>query len=481
MGVGRDFKRPTHRRFVTPLLPLSSFPKCYEVQTHQACPENELRSLHNRHLRDVGVTPTRRGIRLLHRQMLRLTRKIGDLRPCSLETLLARAPSRKKRLYITAAESLGEYEIEERDSRVKMFIKTDRYNAEEVAEKEPRAIQYRTPRYNLALQRYLHPFEMAYYSTVNHFKGGPVKGKNSWERARLYIDAIQEFVDPVVINLDFSKFDAHLHPDVLAEERKLYNRAFGDAELIELLDAQIDNKCTTQTGIKYSVKGTRMSGDVNTGLGNTVIAEAIVRAWASHHGVRVVPFVDGDDIIVILERGNIPPLDFSDWGMECTAEILEPEHLTHCHSKIIWIGNRPRMVRDPWRAISHGACTVRNYPSHILRPLLAAMGKCELACSHGVPVLQEWALAQIRVAASPAWKHFDEALAYRAKLEGRVGITHITPQARDSFASCFGIEVSDQLALEEELRTWTPAKFIPARGVDGHWHKAEEASTWEEA
>lgn len=468
--------RRQHKRFVTPLVHLPSIPGLYEVQTHQGCAHNEQRALHNRHLRDYGVQPTPLGLRLLRLALSRIRRRLPPLYPCSLDTVVSHLNSRKKRLYAKAAESLLTHEVEPRDALVKMFIKPDRYDARVVSTKEPRAIQYRSPRYNLRLQQFLHPLEHAYYRTTTAQFGGAVKGFNSWQRASLYQDALSLFVDPVVLNLDFSKFDAHLHPEVLAEERRFYEKTYHDDFLHDLLGMQRRNKCTTQLGLRYFVFGTRISGDVNTGLGNTLLGEGIFRAWLALHKVRAVPFVDGDDIIGIFERGTVPELDFTAWGMECTAEILEPDQLVHCQSKMVRVGKRYRMVRNPIRAISHGCVTVRNYPDRLLGPLLSAMGHCELACSNGVPILQSWALAQIRISGSKAWDKFDEDISFRAKLEGRPIPLSIDPESRESFANCFGISISDQVLIENYLGTLDHDSFLPARRVDEHFDSRQTST-----
>lgn len=468
-----------HKRFVTVLVRPPSVPGLYDVQTHQNCTHNELRALYNRHLKSYAP-PDKLGTSTLRTALTKIRKRLPSLYPCSLDVLLARTPSRKKKLYTQAASSLCTHEVEQQDSFVKMFIKPDRYDSEAIDTKEPRAIQYRSPRYNLRLQQYLHPLEQAYYATSTATRGGPVKGLNSWQRAALYVEAFGYFQDPIVLNLDFSKFDAHLHPLVLQEERRFYCKCYHDEWLDWLLGMQVRNKCMTQRGLKYFVTGTRISGDVNTGLGNTLIAEGIIRAWASTHKVHMVPFVDGDDIICIFERGTIPDLDFTHWGMEATAEILEPFMLTHCQSKLVHIGERWRMVRNPFRAISHGCAAVRPYPEHVLRGLLSAMGHSELACSNGVPILQEWALAQIRVAGTSPWAKFDEALNYRARLEGRSIPLTVTSSARETFASVFDISISSQLAFEEQLRKLSTKDFLPAPGVDVYC-RSIAASTSEEA
>lgn len=467
-----------HRRAVTVLLQAPQLDGLYEVQTHHGCIHNETRALHNRHLKAVPNTLTRRGLRAVRRQLVRISQRVGPVHPIGLDAVLAHVPSRKKRLYRSAAMSLLVREVDGRDAEVKMFVKQDRYDAQEIVDKEPRAIQYRSPRYNLCLQQFLHPFERAYYNTTTAERGGPVKGKNSWERASLYNDALINFVDPIVLSLDFKKFDAHLQPEMLHEEHKAYLRSMPYDELRLLLNMQHKNKCRTQGGLRYYVDGTRMSGDVNTGLGNTMLAQAFVEAWAVHHGIKIVCFVDGDDVIIIMERGRVPSFEFFlELGMEATVEVLEVPHLTHCQSKIIRVGKRARMVRNPLRAISHGCCTVRNYPPSLMPGLLAAMGMSELACSNGLPILQEWALAQIRVANSPAWTKFDEDIAWRAKREGRAVSLAISSEAREDFEEKFGISISTQLAYEKALRTLTPADFLPARRVDV-WHKTKQASTW---
>lgn len=62
-------------------------------------------------------------------------------------------------------------------------------------------------------------------------------------------------------------------------EHSIYNAMFRSDELAELLGWQLTNKGfarTTDGLIKYEVKGCRMSGDMNTALGNCMIMCALV-------------------------------------------------------------------------------------------------------------------------------------------------------------------------------------------------------------
>lgn len=160
---------------------------------------------------------------------------------------------RKKRLYHNAACLLRVEGYRKEYARVKMFVKPDRYPEGDCREKDPRAIQYRSPQFNLAMAAYIKPFEDAIYPTVHY---GVVsrtrviaKGLNNYQRAELLLHKIESFVNPRFVLLDHSRFDSTINQTHLRTTHAKYQRAFNSRRLHEFCHAQLYNKGVSKHGI----------------------------------------------------------------------------------------------------------------------------------------------------------------------------------------------------------------------------------------
>ncbi|APG76335.1 hypothetical protein 3 [Hubei tombus-like virus 18] len=273
-----------------------------------------------------------------------------------------------------------------------MFIKPDRYKVEECLNKAPRAIQFRSRMFNLKMATYLKPVEQHF---CKYFKpyGTRVcaKGLNLRERGRLIMEKIRKFHNPCYINIDHSKFDSTVNLDHLKNLHKLYRRVCGKT-IQKYLKYQYKNRCYSKNGIKYQTEATRCSGDFDTGLGNTIINAACL--MYVFRNIKVEFILDGDDAVVILEKADLNNVKFDDFekfGFETTMEIVYDKYkIEFCQSRLVY--NRGWMLsRNPFRAISHQSHTrSRIGPKGLVR-YLSGVGKCELACSAGIPLLDKFA------------------------------------------------------------------------------------------
>lgn len=73
-------------------------------------------------------------------------------------------PGSKRRLYHQAMLELRTDGLKKRDCILSMFVKADRITLEK--HKDPRAIQHRHPKYNLAFQSFVKPLEHHVYSNL---------------------------------------------------------------------------------------------------------------------------------------------------------------------------------------------------------------------------------------------------------------------------------------------------------------------------
>jgi hypothetical protein len=394
-----------------------------------------------------------------------------------------RYSGKKRERYLQATDSLIGNPWTYKDSMVKMFVKCEKIKLSSgKPNPDPRAIQARSPRYCVELARYLHPIEEQIYpmmgNRINKLPRGRLigKGLNSVERASLLVSKWGAFEIPVCLSLDCTRFDLHVNESLLEVEHALYKVCNSDPLFQRLLEAQLSNKGVTSKGLKYRCPGGRMSGDMNTALGNCIIMITMVASFFEDANIKYNVLDDGDDCLVLIESSDLEYVQkhIGDHFLSC-GHVVKIENVAWNLESIEWCQSRPinykgerwKFVRDPWKVMSTSLVSPkwRSYDMQGRAKYLNTIGMCELALNLGVPVLQEYACALMRNANNPGTVFMSDAdnLWYRVRRELRslrvnslaqVHARPITDEARLSFAMAFGIDVSSQLLMEEYLRTW---------------------------
>lgn len=370
-----------------------------------------------------------------------------EAEPISIWTLANKYAGGKRLMYLRAAADVQREGWRRSWANVSMFVKPDKYPVDELMSKAPRAIQYRQPAYNLIVGRYLHPYEKALYDLPDV---GPsktpfmAKGKNAQERATLLLTKTACFNKPVFIGIDHSKFDSTVSVDHLKIEHSFYNKHFKSRFLRRVLRLQLYNKGYSKNGIKYRVRGTRMSGDYNTGLGNSLLNYLCLRSWLNQAGVVGEVFLDGDDAIVIVEGEDYSKLDhdhFKLWGFDTKIQICHDiRHVEFCQSKVL--PSVPTMARNPFRALSHLAVGLKNYSPAMWPRVMNARGMCEVMGSAGVPILAAYGAALVNRTIPFHEEQEKWELAKRSK------IVPVTDEARLDFYESWGIDPHHQELIE---------------------------------
>jgi len=282
-----------------------------------------------------------------------------------------------------------------RRARVQSFIKVELYSEEQIKEKAPRMIQARDQGMAGMLGQYLTPLE----HEILGGKGlGPsqtpecFKGLNAYERAEVFLQKVAQFRRPAYIMRDFSKFDAHIQVHLLQLEHRFYRQCFGTE--MKILDQQLKNVCYTKNGIKYRTEGTRMSGDRNTGGGNSIINIAVTHACLDPLGIKFEFLCDGDDSVVILEAEDVEEAckSFDEVLPKCFGlkETREVTHLLNevefCHSKIFFQHDgTPIMVRNPHRILQNFHHCPLRVAGRDLQMRILGKAMCELVSNCGTP------------------------------------------------------------------------------------------------
>lgn len=471
-------ERDPHTRSITRVA-IPNIMNTYQPFTHANCPENQLKSFVSR-VAGLVPHPTPKSLK-----ELRLQAKLLALRmPTTVQSDLYEMPNlysgAKRKRYMEAVENYLNYNITKRDASIKFFVKADKLNPVEKVNPDPRAIQFRDPKYCVVLGSYLKPIEHHIYLTKFGCKGvhpsrSIAKGLNALERGQLFMNKVAQFTDPVFVSLDASRFDKHVSYELLQIEHHFYTLCNPDPIFARLLSWQLINKGYSDLGMVYRVRGRRMSGDMNTAAGNCLLMLLMVTTYFRLISVNKYDVLDdGDDIVVIIERTSLPTVEttvkniFETFGMSMKVEgiVDDPYKVVFCKSNIIEYDlNKFKFVRSPTDVMSKSLCGTKHWSNLIYRRrVISSIATCELFLNLGTPILQAYAVALRRnVGGNFDPQYLPDGLLCRLHREershGKISETiepvPITSYARDSFYRAFGISSLEQIRLEEQLSAWT--------------------------
>lgn len=398
--------------------------------------------------------------------------------PVSARQFVDARTGRKKAVYERA---LSEYQDgAEPSPYIRAFIKVEKLKFKDGL--VPRIIQPRAPLFNLCIGRYFDALEKATFKGINKtFTGDPsnpvvAKGLNAFDRGRVVANKWARFNEPVCVGADASRFDQHTSKKMLQMEHYYHLLRFSGEDKIAfaaLLKQQLVNSGSiTGNGFKfkYTVEGSRMSGDMNTSLGNILIMCAIMYSFFEYVKLDCEFLNDGDDCIIICEKKELHKLNgvadfFLDLGY--TMEMEEPvyvlEHVEFCQCAPVFDGDNWRMVRKIHN-IDKDTSTHRSFPNQAAfdtyRSDLAA---CGLALTSGLPIMQAFYNTLAR-GATPKRTKDDQITGMRMMARGCVeNQRKPSDDSRMSFWRFSGISPPDQVAVEQYLGSLVPTfSFTPA-------------------
>lgn len=387
---------------------------------------------------------------------------------------------RKRTLYTSYIDDYITSGVQKIHAHFKAFMKVEKVPVN----KSPRTIQPRHPIFNIGVGRYLkHSEKPIFRAIAKVFKQRYVvfKGLNANEMGGEMRQLWDKFRRPVAVGIDASRFDASVDAGLLQHEHSLYHALFHSSDLKRLLKMQVDNRGTAYCHdgkVKYTVRGGRGSGDMNTSLGNSYIMCAIIWSWLRKCGVNAKLANNGDDCIVIMEQGSLSA--FSEGFGEFAAEVgftmvvekpvTEFEQIEFCQTHPVFVGGGWRMVRNYQSSREKDAmCLFPLDDPGALSSWLYAVGECGLALTSGIPVMQEMYLAFMR---SGKPSKMGEALfmqgGARMMSVGMDAKTQIiSDETRVSFFLAFGVTPDEQTAMEEYYRGWRVEPVVQHVGSIG--------------
>jgi len=413
-----------------------------------------------------------------------LRKHLPSTAPISHQQFVDGYSGRKRELYQRALDEInaGLFSPKE-DASVKAFIKFEKTDRTSKKDPVPRVISPRNPRYNIRVGRYLSPLEHRIFRSLAKLfpDDAPtvIKGLNASQSARALLTKWDYFNDPVAVGLDASRFDQHVSVDALSWEHDVYLACFQGKHkerLGRLLKYQLINHCfgsTPDGDVKYTIEGTRMSGDMNTSLGNCVLMCSMIRAYLDHTGVVGCLANNGDDCVVFMERRDLSKFSdgldkwFREMGFNMVVEepVDEFEQIEFCQTHPVFDGFEWVMCRNPYTALPKDATMLKCFDTaSIFEGWLDAVGTGGLALTGRLPVFQAFYSMYVR---SGKRRPIPQELLPWSFRNLVMGMDRkpgkVRPEARYSFWLAFGMTPDEQVVLEKHYRR------VTIHGVPGPW------------
>jgi hypothetical protein len=268
------------------------------------------------------------------------------------------------------------------------------------------------------------------------------------------------FKNPCAVSLDASRFDQHCSVAALKWTHQIYSRFCNEPEFLWLLNQMLHNKGhgSCKDGyVKYEIDGSRMSGDMDTALGNCLLMTAMTYSLCHKLGISHEVMDNGDDIVVIMEQADEALFRrsvaswYADLGFKMKVEptVYVLEHIEFCQMHPVFDGECWRMVRNLVALSKDLVCTTNQQQ---VSQWLQAIGEGGLSLTAGLPVYQEfyrW-LKNFgkRKNKMSKWRLFQSSGFFRLSSLVQRSEKDVTPAARESFREAFGMDFAQQAGLE---------------------------------
>lgn len=420
-----------------------------------------------------------------------LRKHLPSTAPLTHQQFVDSYKGRKKVVYSNALAELrlGNHSPVD-DAKVNVFIKHEKTDWTSKRDPVPRVISPRNPRYNIRVGRYLKPLEERIFKALGKLFGHRtvMKGMDVRAVARVLREKWEMFTDPVAVGLDASRFDQHVSIPALEFEHSVYLDCFRQKKhsdrLSKLLKLQLENHCVgyAEDGmLEYTTKGARMSGDMNTSLGNCVLMCSMIHAYLGSKNINGQLANNGDDCVVFMERADLE--NFSTglfdwfWDMGFNMAIEPPVsvfgHIEFCQCKPVDDGLGWIMCRNPVSSIAKDSVLLKaNVNENFFRLWLNAIGTGGLSIAGGLPVFQSFYQMCVRnglesyINSGGARKRVtletSELLPWfmrEVSLKGLEKSRPITACARASFWESWGFTPDAQVELEKYYDSLTVSGF----------------------
>lgn len=449
------------------------------------CNEAKGLALRNRPPAVINGRMRRELYRVMKQVATKAMRDHGKIIPWTYEEVLATYSGKRLKRYTSAYQRIVlEGHNYARESRINSFVKASKHKK---LDEMPRLIQFRKPEYTLELMRFVKPIQACLHSIKSSRSGTKVyaKGLNATARAAAIVKKMASLRNTACISADVSKWDVHVSDALIALEGMLYHWMTGDSEIREMLKHQLVNRGVTASGIRYTIKGQRMSGDANTALGNDILVSSLMRlAMKKANITRYDILGDGDDCLVFVDGhdSNVAVASIRDtlgaYGFNVKFDVsYDASQIEFCQARVVNVAGVDKMVRDWRKVLSTSFSSHRHYDNIGGLRIAKSIALAEAIINRGVPILGAYfnSMHQRLSARKYAETIVDDDLTWRligeqlpgniAQLQAMLVTDEPCAATRASFERAWGTTVEEQLLVERALSsansqpiTWEPMR-----------------------
>jgi hypothetical protein len=404
--------------------------------------------------------------------------------PYTKDDFLGTFVGRRRTVYERAFESLSTKLLSVSDSFISFFVKCEKVNFSAKPDAAQRGISPRSPRYNCKVGPFVKRIEKKVYKIIERVFGAPTvfKGMNARQSGLTLRAHWDHFDDPVAVGLDASRFDQHVSAPALRYEHTFYMRFFYNCrELGSYLRMQLSNRGFGRAPdgvVKFRLKGKRMSGDMNTGLGNCLLMCSMVYSFCVDKTIVKFRLANnGDDCVLIVERRDLAKLkDLHPWflnlgfNMVCELPVFVFEEIEFCQTHPVWTPDGWIMVRNVPTSIAKDCLSLKplDHPMVYMR-WCASVAECGISLTGGIPIVQEFysALARASCGVDPLRQEPTLETGFaRLAIGMNRKYAEVDAMTRVSFWRAFGIEPDKQIVFEKEYREAAIKYRVPSYGYE---------------
>jgi len=250
---------------------------------------------------------------------------------------------------------------------------------------------------------------------------------------------------------DYTSFEASIGIELMRScECLLYKHLYGKRADVLINAVAGVNKMKMKNGVKASVLGRRMSGEMTTSSGNGFTNMMVLRFLAHKRGGMIRGYVEGDDSIYLCTQ-DIPDSDFTKLGLISRGQIVDdPREASFCGNIF---SDSHEIIKDPIRSISKFAWTSSfiNAGPKIMDELLRA--KC-LSIKYETPqcpILSALATYGLNVTRGVQPRFVNDG--YHQCPPDEFELPEFNPQfsTRLLYEKLYGITIKEQLEVESAI------------------------------
>lgn len=422
---------------------------CYVPDTAPICvdsndPATVKRAFESRVMRDLPK-PIPRELAALRKFVRKFVVKhIPRISPKTFDEWLDGTPyttQRKEQLRLVHDELRGGPPSRRQCQHIDSFIKTEFYPTL----KNGRMINSRSDHFKAYSGRFFKAIEDEVFSLPQFIKHTPVPLRPA-KVASLKKHGRRYFIT------DYTAFES-IHPIVMnCVEIELYRHCLGNGPVFRLIRDTLlgKNSMRTRRGLRATLMGRRMSGDMCTSLGNGFTNLMVVSYLVHKKRGFFEGFVEGDDGIFSTDV-QLSEEDFAALGFKIKLqEVADPCEASFCG---IVCSDNGEIIRDPHKFLQ-GFGWTHSFISagpKIMDELLRAKALSTVYETPQCPIVGEMARLALRLTAHVHPRFVNDGYHVCPDV---VSVPEFRPssETRELFSRLYGIPVPVQLSAEEAIR-----------------------------